>query len=59
MLDRVRGIAYLNVSERADVGLAEQWVHDLGYKVRPALPQLPCGACVSLGRACVQALVGG
>ena len=34
MLDRVRGIAYLNISERADVGLAEQWVHDLGYKVR-------------------------
>ena len=34
VLDRVRGIAYLNISERADVGLAEQWVHDLGYKVR-------------------------
>lgn len=34
VLDRVRGIAYLNISERADVGLAEQWVQDLGYRVR-------------------------
>ena len=33
VLDRVNGIAYLNVSERADVELAQQWVQDLGYKV--------------------------
>lgn len=33
VLDRVNGIAYLNVSERADVGLAQQWVQDLGYRV--------------------------
>ena len=37
VLDRVRGIAYLNISERADVGLAEQWVQDLGYRVRGLL----------------------
>ena len=34
VLDRVGGVAYLNISERADVGLAEQWVQDLGYRVR-------------------------
>ena len=33
VLDRVNGVAYLNVSERADAELAQQWVQDLGYRV--------------------------
>ena len=32
VLDRPRGIAYVALSERADKGLAEQWVKALGYK---------------------------
>eukprot|EP00775_Hariotina_reticulata_P003023 gene3023-3304_t len=32
VLDRVNGVAYVALSERADRGLAEQWVHALGYK---------------------------
>lgn len=30
--DRVNGIVYVNLSERADERLAQQWAHDLGYK---------------------------
>lgn len=33
VLDRVNGVAYVGLSERADRGLAEQWVDALGYKV--------------------------
>jgi len=32
VLDRVRGIAYVALSERADRGLAERWVRELGYR---------------------------
>ena len=32
VLDRVRGVAYVALSERADAGLAERWVELLGYK---------------------------
>ncbi|KAF6262117.1 Amidinotransferase-domain-containing protein [Scenedesmus sp. NREL 46B-D3] len=32
VLDRVNGVAYVALSERADRGLAEQWVSSLGYK---------------------------
>ena len=32
VLDRVNGVAYDALSERADRGLAEQWVSSLGYK---------------------------
>jgi hypothetical protein len=32
VLDRVNGVAYVALSERADRGLAEAWVHSLGYK---------------------------
>lgn len=32
VLDRVRQIAYVALSERADVKLAEKWVDELGYK---------------------------
>lgn len=30
--DRVNGIVYVNLSERADDQLAQQWAQDLGYK---------------------------
>ena len=33
VLDRVNGVAYVNLSERADEGLARQWADRLGYKV--------------------------
>jgi hypothetical protein len=32
VLDRVNGVAYVALSERADRGLAEAWVSSLGYK---------------------------
>jgi hypothetical protein len=32
VLDRVNGVAYVALSERADRQLAEQWVSSLGYK---------------------------
>ena len=32
VLDRVNGVAYVALSERADVQVAEQWVDALGYK---------------------------
>ena len=32
VLDRVRGVAYVALSERADARLAEKWVELLGYK---------------------------
>ena len=32
MIDRVNGVAYVNISERADQGLAEQWADKMGYK---------------------------
>lgn len=32
VLDRVNGVAYVALSERADTKLAEQWVDTLGYK---------------------------
>ncbi|CAL8463431.1 g2965 [Coccomyxa elongata] len=32
VLDRVNGIAYVNLSERADAGLAQQWADRMGYK---------------------------
>jgi hypothetical protein len=33
VLDRVNGVAYVNLSERADAGLARAWVDRMGYKV--------------------------
>lgn len=32
VLDRVNGVAYVALSERADRALAEQWVSNMGYK---------------------------
>jgi hypothetical protein len=32
VLDRINGVAYVSLSERADKGLAEEWVDKLGYK---------------------------
>ena len=32
VLDRVRGTAYVSLSERANAQLAEDWVHQLGYR---------------------------
>lgn len=33
VLDRINGVAYVNLSERADKEIAEHWVQKLGYKV--------------------------
>ena len=35
VLDRINGVAYVALSERADKTVAEHWVEKLGYKVRP------------------------
>lgn len=42
VLDRVNGVAYVNISERADAGLAQKWAEELGYKVGKPIP---CSAC--------------
>ena len=34
VLDRINGVAYVNLSERADKKIAEHWAEKLGYKVR-------------------------
>ena len=36
VLDRVNGVAYVNLSDRADADLAREWVDRMGYKVGPA-----------------------
>lgn len=33
VLDRINGVAYVALSERADLRLAQQWVQILGYRV--------------------------
>lgn len=35
VLDRINGVAYVALSERADRHLAEQWVQELGYRWAP------------------------
>lgn len=37
VLDRVNGVAYVNLSERADADVARQWVERMGYKVQSCL----------------------
>ena len=32
VIDRINGVAYVDISERADEGLAKQWADHLGYK---------------------------
>jgi hypothetical protein len=32
VIDRVNRVAYVDLSERADESLAQEWVHQLGYK---------------------------
>ncbi|KAL4451603.1 hypothetical protein ABPG75_007265 [Micractinium tetrahymenae] len=32
VIDRINGVAYVALSERADRSLAEEWVHQLGYR---------------------------
>lgn len=32
VIDRVNGVAYVDISERADRSLAEKWASELGYK---------------------------
>lgn len=32
MIDRVNGVAYVDISERADEGIAREWADALGYK---------------------------
>ena len=36
VLDRVNGVAYVNISERAHPALAQRWADELGYKVNCA-----------------------
>lgn len=31
-MDRINGVAYVDISERADLALAERWASELGYK---------------------------
>ena len=42
VLDRINGVAYVALSERADIELARQWVQAMGYRVGHALT--PCMA---------------
>ena len=37
VLDRVNGVAYVALSERADTDIAKHWVDKLGYKVYHAV----------------------
>ncbi|GFH18031.1 uncharacterized protein HaLaN_14766, partial [Haematococcus lacustris] len=32
VIDRVNRVAYVDISERADAGLAKEWAHNMGYK---------------------------
>ena len=32
VLDRINGIAYVALSERADKQVAERWVNEMGYR---------------------------
>jgi len=34
VLDRINGVAYVCLSDRADAGLAQSWADQLGYRVR-------------------------
>ena len=36
VLDRINGVAYVCLSERADAGLAQAWADQLGYEVCPS-----------------------
>ena len=38
VLDRVNGVAYVALSERADLKLAQQWVQVMGYRVSAHFP---------------------
>ena len=38
VLDRINGVAYVCLSERADAGLAQAWADQLGYQVCPSAP---------------------
>lgn len=44
VLDRVNGVAYVNISERAHADLAQRWADHLGYEVS-ALPGVPGRTC--------------
>lgn len=46
VLDRINGVAYVALSERADKGIAEHWVEKLGYKVIIFTPQSYQGDCL-------------
>ncbi len=40
VIDRINGVAYVALSERANRDLAERWAADMGYSVRPPPPPL-------------------
>ena len=45
VLDRVHGVAYVALSERADASLAEKWVELLGYKELVAFRSVDAHGC--------------
>lgn len=47
VLDRVNGVAYVNISERAHPDLAQRWADHLGYKAS-AFPNVPSHQSVLL-----------
>ena len=47
VLDRVNGVAYVNISERAHPDLAQRWADHLGYKVS-ALLNVPGQGCCAV-----------
>ena len=49
VLDRINGVAYVCLSERADAGLAQAWADQLGYEVCPSA-QRQCESTAQLDR---------
>lgn len=48
VLDRINGVAYVCLSDRADAALAQSWVGQLGYRVREGFTRQD-SALVSVG----------
>jgi hypothetical protein len=43
VLDRINGVAYVNLSERADESLARRWAQQLGYRDLVTFRWAPAG----------------
>lgn len=50
VIDRVNGIAYVDISERADESIAREWVEKLGYKELVAFRYKTREHCSKRGR---------